>query len=449
MLAWLLNIVYLLAAIVIAPLMLYRAVARGKYRAGWGEKLLGNLPRRGESGRPCVWFHAVSVGEVLQLQPLLRALREAAPACEFLISTTTATGHSVARDKFPEHRVCYFPLDFSWAVNRALARVNPDVIVLVELELWPNFILSAARREIPLALVNGRISARSFRGYRRVRPLMRRLLTNVRLLAVQTAEYGERLAQLGGPRARIEVTGSIKFDGLEADRDNLRTRALRDAFGLTDRDRVVIAGSTQSPEESIALDAYESLRAEHPELRLMLVPRHKERFEEVARLVEERGHALLRRTETQRSASPSSILDPPSSPPPVLLLDTLGELGAAWGLAEIAFVGGSLTNRGGQNMMEPAAYGAAVLFGPNTHNFRDVVEMLLVGDAARVVRDGDDLRATLRELLATPTIGREQGKRARTLVLAQRGATARTVEAIRGLLPAIADTGSKVARDAA
>lgn len=443
MLAWLLNLVYFAVAVAVAPVVLYRAVALGKYRAGWGEKLLGNLPLRGDDAPPCVWFHAVSVGEVLQLRPLLRALAESLPGHEFLISTTTSTGHAVAREKFPEHRVCYFPLDFSWGVNRALARVKPAAIVLVELELWPNFILAARRRGVPLALVNGRIGEQSFRGYQRIRPLMRRLLAAFRVLAVQSADYGERLAELGAPRERIAVTGSIKFDGLEGDRDNPRTRALRDAFGIRESDRVFIAGSTQAPEEQLALAACRELRKAHPDLRLVLVPRHQERFDEVARLVIEQGFPLLRRTDHR-----SSTLDPQPSTidhqPPVLLLDTLGELGACWGLAEIAFVGGSLTNRGGQNMMEPAAYGAAVLFGPNTHNFRDVVELLRAGKAARVVRDGDELRDAVRESLADPERGRRMGARARALVLAQRGATARTARAVRA---ALASTATDPAAD--
>lgn len=445
LLAWLLNVAYLLAAAAVAPLMLFRAFVHGKYRKGWGEKLFGNLPARDNPGRPRIWLHAVSVGEVLQLQPLLRELAEVAPHCEFLISTTTATGHAVAREKFPQHRVCYFPLDFSWAVRRAIDRVEPAAIVLVELELWPNFVFAARRRGIPLGLVNGRIGERSFRGYLRLRPLMRRLLAAFQVLAVQTPEYAGRFLRLGAAPDRILVTGSIKFDGLQADRDNPATRALRDAFGLSETDRLFIAGSTQAPEEELALAAYEALREEHPGLRLMLVPRHKERFEEVARLVRERGFPLLRRTDTRRTGPECAADSPPSSvdrsrpaQPPVLLLDTLGELSACWGLAEIAFVGGSLNRRGGQNMMEPAAYGAAVLFGPHTHNFRSVVEMLLADGAARVVRDGGELQGALREYLERPESARSQGARARRLVLAQRGATTRTVEALCAALPALA-----------
>jgi 3-deoxy-D-manno-octulosonic-acid transferase len=429
---WLLNVAYLALLAAVSPILCWRIVVRGKYRTGWREKLLGRVPRRA-GNRPCLWFHAVSVGEVLQLEPVLKELRSRLPAVELVISTTTPTGRSVAESKFPGDTVCYFPLDFSWAVRQAVARLRPTAIVLVELELWPNFILHARRSGIPLALINGRLSERSLRGYRRLRPLVARLLGSLQAIAVQNPAYADRFAELGAPRDRLSITGSIKFDRVTTDRSNTKSAELRTAFGIAATDRVFVAGSTQETEESAALDTYLSLRERFPALRLIVVPRHKERFDDVARLVESRGLPLCRRSSVRSSAPPVT------SDRPVLLLDTLGELAACWGLADVAFVGGSLTNRGGQNMIEPAGYGAAVLFGPNTRNFRDVVEMLLSADAARVVRNGGELTAAVADCLLHPEQAKKQGARAQQLVLSQQGATLRTMEilaALPGLSPA-------------
>ncbi len=442
---WILDVIYVAFLAVVSPVILFRAIVHGKYRDGWREKLLGRLPGPRSNG-PRIWFHAVSVGEVLQLQSVLNALRKERRDVEFLVTTTTRTGLAVAREKFPDDVVSYFPLDFSWAVRTAIRRVRPAAIVLVELELWPNFIFAARRQNVPLALINGRISEKSFRGYRRIRPLMRRVLECFGLLAVQNEIYARRLRDLGAIPSLVAVSGSIKFDGVETSRANPKTVELRRSFGIRDNERVFIAGSTQAPEEDYALDSWLTLRNEFPDLRLILVPRHKERFEQVARLIECRGLPLVRRTSVRgtnpeaRLFEKAGLLKPAGllahdKLPPVLLLDTLGELAACWGLADVAFVGGSLTRRGGQNMIEPAGYGAAVLFGPNTHNFRDVVEMLLAYGAASVVTDPADLTATLRQLLSQPGAAEARGKTAQQLVLSQQGATAKTIQFLGELLP--------------
>jgi 3-deoxy-D-manno-octulosonic-acid transferase len=439
---WIVSAIYLCAIGCALPVLLYRRFTQGKYRDGWNEKLRGRLPIR-ESSRPCIWLHAVSVGEVLQLRAILQRLAAARPDCEFVITTTTQTGYGVAKEKFPEHTVCYFPLDFVWAVRAALDRVRPSLVVLVELELWPNFISEASRRGIPVALVNGRITEKSTRGYRWIRPVIARLLEKLAVIAVQNDLYGGRLLELGAPRDRVVVTGSVKFDGVETDRNNPRSVALLESFGIARGERVFIAGSTQEPEEEYALETWLSLRENLPDLRLILVPRHKERFDEVANLVTSRGLPLIRRSALRAGEARSTMADSPIAP--VLLLDTLGELGACWGLADVAFVGGSLTNRGGQNMIEPAAYGAAILFGPNTHNFRDVTEALLDGGAATVVHDAGELTKSVRALLTDPARAKEQGSKARALILVQQGATARTVELLLEHLPAASAVAERAA----
>ena len=495
--AWFLNAAYGLLLLVVSPLLVYRGIAHGKYRGGWREKLTGRLARK-HPERRCLWFHAVSVGEVLQLQQILDQTAARFPDAELFITTTTDTGYEVARSKYPQHTVAYFPLDFSWAVRRALRTIQPSVVVLVELELWPNFIVEAHRQRIPLALINGRIGEKSFRGYSRVKPLLRRVLSCFDLLAVQNETYAERLRQLGAPTERVTVTGNIKFDGVETNCDNAMTNELRRSFGLAPHEQVFIAGSTQEPEESFAIETWTTLQHEFPTLRLILVPRHKERFEAVAELVRQRGLPLVRRSADHREGEaliptrsvsegvggihreivdeiserggvsslilgrqpvckepgglrhPAQKLLTPSltssltlrvgvdaaAPlPSVLLLDTIGELSACWGLADIAFVGGSLTNRGGQNMLEPAGYGAAVLFGPNTWNFRDITDALLSLRAARVVVGPTELTAAVRDLLLNETEAQRMGEAARTFVGQQRGATARTVEQLVRLVP--------------
>ncbi|MFO0869441.1 MAG: 3-deoxy-D-manno-octulosonic acid transferase [Pirellulales bacterium] len=422
---YLLNLVYLLLLAVAFPWLLYAAIRKGKYREGWSAKFWGRVPVR-SGDRRCVWLHAVSVGEVNLLQPLLTAIERDYPDVECVISTTTRSGFDVARQKYAPRQVFYCPLDFSWAVSAALRRIRPDVLVLAELELWPNLMTAARRRGVPVVVVNGRLSERSWRGYRRLASWARRWLREIDLVGAQNPTYAERFRSLGVPAERVVITGSVKFDGVPSSRDNPATRRLAELAGIQPQDVVFLAGSTQHPEESLALDAFQQLAPTFPQLRLILVPRHPERFSEVAALLQKSGLAWRRRSELRPGEAAGEAR--------VLLVDTVGELGAWWGLAQLAFVGGSMGTRGGQNMIEPAAYGAAVAFGPHTQNFRDVVSLLLAADAATVVRTGRELELWVRQGLESESHRIEQGERARQLVLAQQGATQRTLDLLRPLL---------------
>ena len=430
--SWLLNLAYLSVALLAAPWLLYRRLILKKRLGDWRQKLWGSLPTR-DSHQPCIWLHAVSVGEVVQLGPVLARLAAQLPHYDLWITSTTVTGHEVARKLYPQHTVSYFPLDFSWSVARSLDRVQPAAIVLVELELWPNLIAAARQRQIPIVLINGRVSDRSFRSYCWMRPLLRQILPQLQQIAVQNQTYANRLVGLGARPEQITITGSIKFDRVETQRGNARTLEIGHAFGLQPDETLLICGSTQAPEEELALTAYRDLCLEFPKLRLMLVPRHQERFEEVAGLVQRRGWQLRRRSQISAPDNSHNITAT-TTERPILMLDTLGELSACWGLAHLAFVGGSLSRRGGQNMIEPAGYGAAVLFGPHTHNFKDVVALLLDAKAARVIAQGQDFLSTVRELLANPQQATEMGRRAQQLVTAQRGATRQTVDLILAVL---------------
>lgn len=426
MTGWLLNLSYLLLLVAASPLLAWRMLRQGKYRTGWREKFLGQLPISPEH-ESVVWFHAVSVGEVLQLRTLVGELESRTGSTAILITTTTQTGRAVAQQTFPNCRIAYCPLDFTWAVRTALRRVRPRMVGLVELELWPNLIRETADAGIPLMLINGRMSHRSYRGYRRIRPLIRSLLRRFEAIAVQTDEYASRLIDLGAPQNRLEVTGSMKFDGVQIETTERGTAELRSAFAIAKGQQVLVAGSTHAPEEELLLATWQALRAEFPKLRLVLVPRHQERFDEVAGLIAAAGYQVVRRS---CGAAPREI-----GPESVCLLDTLGELSACWPLADVAFVGGSLTRRGGQNMIEPAAQGAAVVVGPNTWNFRDVVEGLQSVHGLRVVDAADQLADCLRNLLLDRTAMAQQTVRARQFVEAQQGATLRTVEIMGRFLP--------------
>jgi 3-deoxy-D-manno-octulosonic-acid transferase len=340
-------------------------------------------------------------------------------------------------------------------VRRAVAHVQPTLLVLTELELWPNLIAAARSSGAKIAVVNGRLSEKSFRGYRRFQWLTRRVLEQIHLIAAQNGEYASRFLLLGARSASVQITGSIKFDGVRTSRGNAETVRLRELVGIGDDDLVLLAGSTQAPEESLALDAFERLAKEHPRLLLILVPRHPERFDEVAAMLDRRGVQWQRRSRLESRPLTPSVAglgtkvavsgNSKSTLPPVthgvsdqlsrvLLVDVVGELGYWWGTAQIAFVGGSLTSRGGQNMIEPAAYGAAVSFGPNTWNFKDVVSLLLARDAAVVVKVGSELEAFVRRCLDDPAWAESLGRRAQELVLEQQGAADRTIGLLSGLV---------------
>ncbi len=417
--SYLLNIVYGVTSLVVAPFIVWAMLRRGKYRQGWGQKLLGRLPRR-TGDRRCVWLHAVSVGEVNVIRGLVEGIVAADPEIDVVITSTTNAGYALARRRFSNYTVAYCPLDFSWAVRTALDRIRPTDIFLAELELWPNLVTIASHRGVRVAIVNGRLSDSSFRGYRRIRWFIRRLLARLAVIAVQDEATAERFAALGAPRDRLFTTGSLKYDLVNTDRDNEATRSLRTVARFTPQDRIWIAGSTQHPEEEIALAAFREWMDIDPRLQLVIVPRHPERFDAVAALLDTAGLPWRRRSQLGS--------DSRRGPERILLVDTIGELGAWWGLAEIAFVGGSLGSRGGQNMIEPAAYGAAVSFGPNTRNFRQIVATLLEHDAAVVIHDKAQLAEFVGRCIQQPDWAKSLGARAQAAIQTRQGATDHTLE---------------------
>jgi 3-deoxy-D-manno-octulosonic-acid transferase len=428
--AYLLNAAYLLVLAIAAPWFFFQRIFRGKYREGFAAKFLGAVPER-QSASPCIWLHAVSVGEVNLLAVLLAEIAKRRPDVDCVISTTSMTGYELARKKYSQHTVFYCPLDFSWAVRRALRRIRPSLLILAELELWPNLIRAAKEQGAAVAIINGRLSERSFRGYNLLGRWLRLTLGRLDLVAAQNEEYADRFRALRFDPAKVHVAGNLKFDGAQTNRDNPRTKGLRALAEFSPDDIVFLAGSTQEPEEQLALETFRELSTNHPRLRLILVPRHPHRFDEVAAQLDRSGIAWQRRSQLEPDCPP-----PTAHYPHVLLVDTIGELSAWWGVTAIGFVGGSLhSTRGGQNMIEPAAYGVATCFGPNTQNFRDVVEMLLTAGAAARVTSGEELTSFVRRCLEDPAFAAGLGHRAAALVRHHQGATGRTWSHIEPLLP--------------
>lgn len=422
---WLLNVLYLLLLIVASPWLIYRAIRTGRYREGWQQKFFGFLPATLSeklNGEKLIWLHGVSVGEVQLLKPLLEQLRLRIPDATFVLSTTTSTGMELAKKILAHESLIYLPFDFTWGVNRVLRTLQPTVLVLGELELWPNLINSAYRRGVPIAVVNGRLSERSFRGYVKFSWFTHSMFNKLGLVAAQDSTYAERFMACGVPVERIRVTGSTKFDNVVFDRQHEQVESLRKLVGLDASHQVWIVGSTQSPEERFSAEAFLALRAEFPALRLIVVPRHQERFEAVYRELQELGVDPLRRSLVRQEISARDWQ--------VLLVDTIGELRWWWGLADLALVGGSFGDRGGQNMLEPAAYGANVAFGPNTSNFRDIADLLLRGESAMRLAQLDEILPWAREQLANPELGRNRGAKAQTIVKLHQGAMLRTVESL-------------------
>jgi 3-deoxy-D-manno-octulosonic-acid transferase len=426
---FLLDLLYLSGLVLLAPWLIWRAVRTGRYRRDLAGKLFGISALSNQDSRSLAWFHGVSVGEIHLLVTVVKAFRERFPNWRVVVSSTTDTGLSEARTRFPDLQVIPFPFDFSWAVHTTLLSLKPKLLVLAESELWPNLLHAASEHKIPVAVINTRLSARSFARWYRIRYLARRLIfPNVTLWAVQSAEYADRLLALGVKQERLSVTGSVKYDGASGERDTPKARELRRLLGLSDNPSTLIwvAGSTHAPEESLVLQVFCRLQPRFPTLRLILVPRHPDRFQEVADLVQASGLQWVRRSE---------LSQPLAAVPSVLLLDTVGELGAAWSLADVGFTGGSLDGRrGGQSMIEPAGFGVPTIFGPHVWNFRDAANRLVEAGAAVRVKDVEGLEVELAKLLADEPLRQEMGQAARKLVEAQQGATRRTLDAISQLI---------------
>jgi 3-deoxy-D-manno-octulosonic-acid transferase len=390
-------------------------------RAGYGRHLAQRFGQLGDGlpPEPRCWVHAVSVGESAVAVPLVEGIRRRWPELGIVVSTITPTGARIVTDRLAAtavHR--YFPIDLPGAVRRALDSARPRFFIAIETELWPNFLRALARRGIPAMIANGRISDRSFRRYRLVRGLMRRVLADVSVFAMQSEEDARRIVALGAPPERVVVTGNLKGDLLpESGEAAARARA---RLGLAAGDRLWVAGSTHRGEDASVLDAHVAARARWPELGLLLAPRHPERAGEVEELIRGRGLVAVRRSALPRERAPGTVI----------VLDTVGELAELYAPAELVFVGGSLVPVGGHNLLEPAMRGKPVLFGPHTSNFRESAELLQRSGGGLVVKDGEALRRELERLLEDGARARGMGEAARETFASQQGAVGATLELI-------------------
>ena len=419
-----------LALLLGSPWFLYQGLRRRKYFGSLRERL-GALPVSFNlDGEPSLWVHAVSVGEVLAARPLLDDLRARYPGFRLFVSTTTVAGQLLARRQLPQaDAVFYFPIDFAWVVRRVLDRVKPRLLVLLEGEIWPHVLRECRRRGVRTAIVNGRVSTRSFPRYRLLGPLMRHVLADVDAFCMQSDEGARRIGVMGADPARVTVTGSLKFDAVAVPATQAqgrpRERVLRFFRFATSRP-VVVAGSTMRGEERPVLQAFRRIKATQPSALLILAPRHTDRFTEVIHIARGEGFATARRTELPIDAEPRAD---------VVVLDTIGELAQVYQLATVAFVGGSLVATGGHNILEPAVYGRPVVFGPSMTNFAEIAEMFLSNGAAVQVHSEHELEETLITLMNDSVRRAGIGAAARALVDANRGATERTLDVLLRLLP--------------
>ena len=424
------SVLIVVVFLVMSPYLVYQAVRYRKYVTSLPQRL-GILPASFNfDADESIWIHAVSVGEVLTARALLRELRERYPRLRIFLSTTTITGHQVARNNLQYiDEVFYFPFDFGFILRRSLRLVKPRLFIMMETELWPNLLRACRAAGVRTLMVNGRISSRSYPRYRLARPLFRHVLANVDRFCMQSEESARRIIDMGADPARVTVTGSLKFDSLEvpgaaAAGGRGHNRVLR-YFRIPPGRPVLIAASTLKGEEAPVLEAFQRLRATRPTALLIIAPRKPERFDDVDRLAKAAGWNVARRSELRVDAEPRQD---------VVILDTIGELAQLFQVATLVFVGGSLVDAGGHNILEPAVFGKPIVFGPHMQNFAEIARAFLDNGGAVQVRNGRELETAVLELMDDPVRRASLGAAARALVEANRGARVKSLAAIARLL---------------
>jgi 3-deoxy-D-manno-octulosonic-acid transferase len=438
----LIDLVYVLALIAISPVAIYRMLRHNRYRAGWRNRF-GHISRK-QPGKKCIWIHAVSVGEVNATTTIIRELQTKFPDYEIVVSTTTDTGFARANTLFAKRlSVFYFPMDFSLTMRRAFANIRPSLILLMELEVWPNLVRIAHQSGIPVIVVNGRISDRGFARYKLVKSLVKKTFQKVTLILAQTDEYANKFRQLGSDSGKVIVTGSIKYDTAQiADTVEGADILAEQLFGKIGNqqsaigNRLWVAGGTGDGEEQIILDVYRRLieQKQFADLRLAIVPRKPERFNEVADLIKQSGFGLIRYSEI-KSAS-KSISNHKSAISNVVIGDTMGDLRKFYSLATVVFVGRSLVPMGGSDMMESAALGKCTIFGPYTFNFNQAVEALLKGNGAILVKNADELFNAMTKCLTDLAYASQIARNGQQIIRKNQGATSRTITHITNLMNA-------------
>jgi len=431
--------------LLLSPYFLLRGLVQNKYLSNLPERFGRRFPAEldvagaPDSKEKSIWIHAVSVGEVLAVLPLARRLTKKYPHRRLVVSTTTLTAQKLARERMQfADAIFFFPLDWRGPVRRVIAAANPAAVIIVETEIWPNFLRECRRSNVPVAFVNGRLSERSFRGFMRaisysagmLTGFLKQVLGDATIFLMQSSDDAVRLVALGAPADRVTVTGNLKYDLAEPDTSPI-SAWLEAEVARSDRRPVIVAGSVLANEEARVLQAFAKVEAEFPRALLILAPRKPEQFDNAATIVETSGHILLRRSDLTLNGAGSSALTESGK---VLLLDSIGELAGLYRVADAVFIGGSLVPSGGHNILEPAAFGKVPIYGPSMENFREMAGKFLGAGAGIQINNPDELGAAWRSLLKDAECAKRMGASARNLVDQNRGATDRVLEQLEGVL---------------
>ena len=422
------DFIYFFALIAISPKILYRVIAQKRYRQGWSQRL-GDISRK-YPDKKCIWIHAVSVGEVNATKTIITELKKHLPEFEIVLSATTDTGIERAQKLYGSQlTVFYFPFDFSFVIRRAFKNLKPSICLLMELEVWPNFTSRATQSKIPVVVVNGRISDKSFPKYNLIKPFVKPVFEKVSLFLAQSTEYAERFISLGGKRNATIVTGSLKYDTAQITEKVEGADQLAKQLTLAGN-RLFVTGGTGPNEEKIILDVFKKLKQQqkYSNLRLAIVPRKPERFDHVADLIKKSGFELIRYSQIKAGEKSGTSQDA------IILGDTMGDLRKFYSLATVVFVGRTLVPMGGSDMMESAAMGKCTIFGPHTFNFKETVKSLLQAEGAIEVKDGNEFCKTIQKCLDKPQFAQQIARNGQKVIRQNQGATQKTIDTIVSLL---------------
>lgn len=423
-------IFYNILSIIVFPVLLVALVVKKKYRKGLCQRM-GFIPKSVHDHLKNVhpfWIHAVSVGEVIASIPIIKKIKEVYPQKKILLSTITSTGHDTARQKIPEiDFLIYFPYDFFFIIKKVLTIVNPCIFIHTETEIWPNFLFFLQQREIPSVIVNGRISSKSCRHYKLFKWFFKKVFNKVSAFGMQSLVDYQRVIDIGADPQKVLITGNMKFDQKIPDVDDRYNEKLLNGLNLGLENKIFIAGSTHSAEEDIILEVFQKLIEKYSNLILILAPRHPERFSEVEKLVKKKGFAVYRKSQITKYQYLSR--------PQVILMDTIGELAQFYSIGEVIFVGGSLVNIGGHNILEPLVYKKPVIFGPYIQNVSEFVDVLIESGAGILVTTKDDLLFQAQRLLSDKEEAQMCGERGFQVIKVNQGATEKNFEIIKSFLP--------------
>ena len=426
---YLLDLIYIFAAAGYSPVIVYRRLKYRRYQKGWSNRF-GRITRK-HPQKKCIWIHAVSVGEVNATRTIVGELSKKCSQYEILITTTTDTGFARANALYgSQFQVCYFPLDFSWIMRRVFSAIRPVICILMELEVWPNFAQTAGEMNVPIVVANGRVTERSMKRYNIVRPFVKKMFENVFCILAQTEQYADRFRKLGCSAEKVIVTGSLKYDTAQIADKVEGSDTLSKELNIGSK-RLWVAGGTGNAEEEIILDVYKTLQKQQElaDVRLAIIPRKPERFDEVATVIKDKGFELIRYSQVKSKSSTNNIKENA-----VILGDTMGDLRKFYSLATVIFVGRSLVPMGGSDMMEAAALGKCTILGPHTFNFQQTVDALLAGNGVILVNNAYELFEAVQKSLLDDNFRKQTAKNGQQIIRKNQGATQKTLYHILKLL---------------